>query len=102
MFFFYLIIFVCLKHLQMILTFLIHQGILDVFLSDYDIICLLEICTDDPDFSDTPFNDHSVRIMPISSKNKYGGYHGLCTLSKKVFFIKQNVLKIPSLNQYCG
>ena len=54
--FFYLImiLFVCWKHLQMILTFLIHQGILDVFLSDYDIICLSETFTDDPDLSDTP------------------------------------------------
>ena len=41
-------------NLQIILTFLIHKGILDVFLSDYDIICLSETFTDDPDLSDTP------------------------------------------------
>merc|ERR1712208_59951 len=60
------------------------RGILDHYLSEADLIVLVETNTDDPIFKDTLLEDYKlfVKSKPSSPSGqyKYGGVHGTCVL----------------------
>ena len=78
------------------------NGVLDQYLSQFDIVSLVEMNTDSPILSETLFNSYSCFSMKKSNPNrkyKYGGIHGLCVCVSPTF--KENVEIVPDTVSEC-
>ena len=77
-------------------------GILDQYLTNFDVISLVETNTDLPELSDTLVSQYacfSKKKSNPSSQYKYGGIHGICILVKPVF--KDSFEIISDLESEC-
>ena len=66
----------------------LNLGVLDIYLKNFDVICLSETKTDNPDLSQSFLHDYECYSMQKSMyvKYKYGGYHGMCIFMKTEIF----------------
>ena len=72
-----------------------NYGMLDHYLVNFDIICLSETLTDDPDLTNSLLSDYKAHVLEKESSLscRYGGYHGLCVLMREEIFSKSTRLK---------
>ena len=80
----------------------LRNGVLDQYLSTFDIVSLVETNTDSPVISETLLNSYSCFTMKRSNstcKYKYGGIHGICVLVSPTY--KENVELISDTVSEC-
>ena len=80
----------------------LRNGVLDQYLSKFDIVSLVETNTDSPVISETLLNSYSCFTMKKSNstcKYKYGGIHGICVLVSPTY--KENVELISDTVSEC-
>jgi len=71
-------------------------GILDKYISDYDIISLCETKTDHIDYEDFPGYTVFCLQKKKSQPYRYGGIHGICILVKDVFAASTSIIQNTS------
>ena len=71
----------------------LNLGIVDDYLSKFDLIVLTETLTDDPDLTNSMLLDYKILAMPKSGSNKYGGFLGINVLLRKDIFDNTSVIE---------
>ena len=63
-------------------------GVLEQLAGNYEIVCLSEAKTDNPDLSGTKLDQYGKFVMQKKNRlHKLGGIHGLCILMKNDIFV---------------
>ena len=71
----------------------LNLGIVDDYLSKFDLVVLTETLTDDPDLTNSMLLDYKILTMPKSGSNKYGGFLGINVLLRKDIFDNATVIE---------
>ena len=76
----------------------LNLGIIDVYLSSFDILCLSETYTQEPDLENSSLHDFKVFTLDnkIPELRKFGGTHGVCILVKQ--YLSNNVKVIENMS----